>query len=117
MRILFAIDSAAASDILVSHARKRQWPEGASAEVLCVLEPFYIVHAPDLGLEIEQAADELVRTTAEKLRSCGLDAACKVLQGDPKEVIVDRAAEIDADFVWLAGHLPGGAQFLTGSVG
>lgn len=115
MRILLAIDSAAASDILVSHARKRQWPEGASAEVLCVLEPFYIVHAPDLGLEIEKAADELVRTTAEKLRSCGLDADVKVLQGDPKEVIVDRAAEIGADFVWLAAHRSADGKFLAGS--
>jgi nucleotide-binding universal stress UspA family protein len=115
MRLLLAIDSAAASDILVSHARKRQWPEGASAEVLCVLEPFYIVHAPDLGIEIEQAAQELVRTTTEKLRSCGLDADCKVLQGDPKEVIVDRAAEIGADFVWLAAHRSADGQFLAGS--
>jgi nucleotide-binding universal stress UspA family protein len=114
MRLLLAIDSAAASDILVSHARKRQWPEGAGAEVLCVLEPFYIVHAPDLGIEIEQAAQELVRTTAEKLRSCGLDTDCKVLQGDPKDVIVDRAAEIDADFVWLAAHRSADGQFLAG---
>jgi nucleotide-binding universal stress UspA family protein len=112
MRILFAVKSAAASELLVSHARKRLWPVGTRAEVLSVLEPDYLMHVPDLGDGIEEGAEDLARRTALQLRDCGLDADFKVLHGDPKEVIVDYAAEIAAEFIWLAAAP---AKFLSGS--
>jgi nucleotide-binding universal stress UspA family protein len=115
MRILLAVNSAAASELLVSHARKRFWPVRTTAEVLCVLEPRYLMHAPDLGDGIEEGAEDLARSTALEIRGCGLDADFKVRHGDPKEVIVNYAREIAAEFIWLAGPPDKGGQFLSGS--
>jgi nucleotide-binding universal stress UspA family protein len=85
---------------------------GTTAEVLCVLEPDYLMRAPDLEDGIEEGAEDLVRRTALQLRDCGLDADFKVGHGDPKEVIVDYATEIAAEFIWLAAAH---AKFLSGS--
>ena len=117
MKILLAVDHSAASEAAVSAVALRPWPSGTTVEVLGVVEPPEDLDVSQILEEINRRTGELVDRAAEQLRSCGLNATPLVLPGDPKDVIVNRAGEIKADFAVVGSHGASGlTRFLLGSV-
>ena len=117
MRILLAIDHSAASEVAVSAVALRPWPAGSSVEILSVVEPPHAWAVSEIADRIERSTRDLVNRAAERLRSCGLNAASTVLTGNPKETIVQHAGESKADLVVAGSHGAAGlTRFLLGSV-
>jgi nucleotide-binding universal stress UspA family protein len=114
MKIILAVDSSAASDIAIQEVAARPWPPAATVEVLTVVEPWEI---PVLLEGQNRSALDLLDGALQKLRAAGIQTTTKVMSGEPKAVIIDRAAETQADLVVMASHGTSGlTKFLLGSV-
>jgi len=107
MRLLVAVDHSEASQAVLTEVAARPWPAQTSVEVLTVVTD---------SKSAQESASILGRAAAE-LRSQGLEVSGLSLQGDPKRMILDRAAETKPDLVFVGSN--GGstiARFLLGSV-
>lgn len=133
MRILLAIDdsagSAAALRALVEEIEGRP----AEVKVLTVVEPpsasvkfavaaagqvagYPASFAPELEAETRHAR-EVVDKAAQELRRAGLKAEAAVESGNPKSVIIDTAAQWNADLIVVGAHGRSALErFLIGSV-
>lgn len=117
MKILLAVDASAASEAAAGQVAARPWPAGTTVEVLSVAEPSYVRHEAEFEAGAKQGADETAQQVANRLRSAGLEATPLALSGDPKAVIVERAAQTGADLVVVGPHGSAGlTRFLLGSV-
>ena len=101
MRILLAVDSMDVADIAVQHFRRHPWPAGSTVEVLCVIDKTDLSNVPQLLEDLAERAVELGHYTAAKIGELGISSLAMVLSGNPKDVIVDHAAETGADRVIL----------------
>jgi nucleotide-binding universal stress UspA family protein len=117
MRILLAINSLDLADIAVQHFRLRPWPTASTIEVLCVVDKVDLSDVPRLVEDITARAEELAHSTAAKIAELGISSLATVLSGNPKDVIVDHAAEMRSDFILIGAHEEvGRRRFLLGSV-
>jgi len=117
MKILLAVDSSLASDTAAREAASRPWPSGTSVKVVSITEPPTAWTFPDLDKAIEEAAQDAVVSAARYFHQAGIPVSTAVLQGDPRTVIIDQAANSDADWIVVGSHNSAGAiQFLLGSV-
>lgn len=117
MKILVAVDSFKASTAAAREAASRLWPAGTTVHVMSVVEPLYAWSAPDVEKALQWSASETVHHAAEYFQQAGLETITAVHTGDPKTVIVNQAAELQADFIVLAPHSTHGVmQFLLGGV-
>ncbi|HYL38729.1 MAG TPA: universal stress protein [Bryobacteraceae bacterium] len=117
MKILLAMDSTAESQIALAEAAGRPWPQGSLIEVLSVVDLTYAWNAPGMADALVQSAEEAVRCAAARLKAAGIDSTSLVLTGDPKTVVVDRAAATGVDLVMAGSHeAPDVVRFLMGSV-
>ncbi len=117
MKILVAVDSSCESTIAAREAAARPWPAGTTVHVISVVEPLYGWSLPDVEEALQRSAGETVQSAAEYFKQAGLETTTAVLTGDPKNVIVNEAADSDADFVVLGAHSTHGVmQFLLGGV-
>jgi nucleotide-binding universal stress UspA family protein len=99
----------------------RRWPPATQVLVLTVIDTFAFVSAVgDLKPLIKnenEAARALVESVAERLKSQGLAAKGKAVEGYPASSIVEQAQSWKADFIVLGSHGHGGLErFLIGSV-
>jgi len=125
MKILVAVDSSCASGIAAREAAARLWPDGTTVHVISVVEPLYGWTGgldggwtgPDMEEALRQSAEQTVQCAAEYFKQAGMETSMAVLTGDPKHVIVNEAAELEADFVVIGAHSTHGVmQFLLGGV-
>lgn len=117
MNVLVAVDNSEASQAVLQEVAARPWPAGARFEVLNVVEPAHLWVVSSTVEEAMQMSAVFVERAAGSLRSKGLEAAGVSLPGDPKRVILDRAKETKADFVFVGSQgVSALARFLTGSV-
>ena len=104
MKILLAIDETPASEVAVEEVAGRPWPEATTVELLTVVEPGQMWAMS----ETLESAYELAKTGIENataiLRVCGLPAHGYVATGDPKTVIVERAADSKPDLIVTGSH-------------
>lgn len=126
LKILLAIDdskfSEAATQTLIAQVRSK----GTEVRVLHVIELYPLFSAgkqlaPELAIASEEHrhhADRLVARTAKVLRDAGFDRVTTTVgQGDPKVVVLDTAAECNADLIVLGSHgEKDWTRFLIGSV-
>jgi nucleotide-binding universal stress UspA family protein len=110
MKILLAVDTSPASQIVLEQAAGRPWPRGTTFEILSVVEPSPLWTTSEVAEEAGRRAKETVQRGVEKLRASGLESTGVTLSGDPKTVILDRAESTGADFVVAGSH---GASALT----
>lgn len=128
MKILLAIDGSKYGEAAVKELVQRPWPSGTEVLVLSVAHPipfvpdplFVITAAHYDSLEAEQKrASKDVAQVAEEIakHAPSLQVTTKVLEGSPKEQIVEEAERWGADLIMLGSHGYGPvARFLLGSV-
>ena len=129
MRVLVAIDGSAASEAAVAAVAERPWPAGTEIEVLSVVhtalpllpDPAFFLAAAraERMHELRDRALECVGSAAESLRRAvpGATVVDTVLDGKPKDVILEEARGWDADLIVLASRGHGaGRSALLGSV-
>lgn len=131
MKILLAVDGSPCSDAAVEEICRRSWPAGSEVMVLHVLhasiplvpDPFLLTvaaHMTQLN-ELRERAPRLVERDADVIRRAdaagGLAVTTRVVEGSPKQVIVDEAASFGADLIVLGCHGYGPVKrFVLGSV-
>lgn len=125
MKVLLAIDNSTFSEAATRALIAQIQPKQTEVRVLHVIEvyPLYSAgkHLPELANASEEHrhhADALVARTAEALRNAGFDRVTTAIgQGDPKVVVLDTAAEWNADLIILGSHgEKNRTRFLMGSV-
>jgi nucleotide-binding universal stress UspA family protein len=117
MKLLLAVDSSAASDLVAKEVAARPWPSGTTVQVLSVVEPGYGWSVPGLEESLRKSAEEAVAGAIEIVRRSGLTAIASIVAGDPKEAIIDQAVAMGADMVVVgANEASELARFLLGSV-
>ena len=86
-------------------------------EVLNVVEPAHLWTFSQTVEQTLQLSTDLVNRAAEELRKQGLEASGVSLKGDAKRVILDRAKETKADFVFVGSQgVSALTHFLLGNV-
>jgi nucleotide-binding universal stress UspA family protein len=127
MKIILAVDGSQYSADAAEVVAARPWPSGTIVRVLSAVED---VTPPatelwyDAGGSIERVrqemttrAERLAAGIAEALQASGLTVETAVRYGDARSVIVDEAAEWDADLVVVGSHgYTGLKRLLLGSV-
>jgi nucleotide-binding universal stress UspA family protein len=116
MRVLLAVDGSPHSHIAVEEVAERLWPEGTSVEVLTVIhapaplaiDPAFVLAAAHVQQTDEQRhlASTVVEPAAEKIRTKAphLLVTTKVVEGNPKDAIVEEAREWAADLIVVGSH-------------
>ncbi|MFI5371250.1 MAG: universal stress protein [Candidatus Eisenbacteria bacterium] len=117
MKVLLGVDTSAHSRETVSTVCRMPWPAGTSVVVLSVVAPSEPQYAPpphvlaavagDLSV-IEaahlKAHEDLVTETEDELRRAGLDAAGRIVDGDPRHVLVETARTEGIDLMVVGSH-------------
>jgi nucleotide-binding universal stress UspA family protein len=129
MKILLAIDGSAHSAAALEEVASRQWPSGTEVEVLTIvhpttpllLDPAFVMAAAyvETTQELRRLAPELLAAAATRLSRDHVDLriTTKVLEGTPRDLIVQEAADWGADLIVLGSHGHGPLrQALFGSV-
>ena len=118
MRILLAIDGSPHSHAALAEVRRRPWPSGTVVQILTVIhaaaplviDPALVIAAAHVEQLEEQrrGAAQLFDAAVAQLAGNGqdLEVTTKVLEGNPKDVIVEEAREWSADLIVLGsrGH-------------
>jgi nucleotide-binding universal stress UspA family protein len=121
-RVVLAIDGSSDSATAASAVAARRWPQGSEVLVIGVIdlrlstivpglapalagcpEPMWPVGATEDGVgHLRRALDAV----ADEIRRPGVVASTRLLEGDPKRVLVDEARAWNADCVFLGakGH-------------
>lgn len=117
MKILLALDLSAGSQIAVDEVAMRPWPVGTIVHVVAVTDTEKLPFAPDVVDEIMARTQAAVNAAVERLKGAGLNAAPRVVSGDPRTLLIEQAQETGADLIVLGAHSSSGvAGFLLGSV-
>lgn len=129
MKILLAIDGSTHSAAALEEVASRQWPLGTEVEVLTIvhsttpllLDPAFVIAAAyaQTTQELWKLAPHVLAAAAARLTRAHptLAITTKVLEGTPRELIVQEAADWGADLIVLGSHGHGPLrQALLGSV-
>ena len=130
MNILLAIDGSVCSERAVESVARRPWPAGSQIRIVSAISPPVPVTPDPLVLyvgfrdELMEAERTRARATldraVERLRagsSAALQVEVKVLEGNPKRVIIEEAESWGADLIVVGSHgYTGFEHWLLGSV-
>ena len=116
MKVLLAIDGSPHSQAAIAAVTRRPWPKGTAVEILTVLHsPTTVMIDVALGLPAVDAEqiDEQRRQASTLLDGAGKQIAraapevtvtTRILEGNPKDVIVEEARTWNADLIVLGSH-------------
>jgi nucleotide-binding universal stress UspA family protein len=117
MKIILAVDGSENSMAVMDEAVRIPWPKGSCLKVLAVAElPTPVLADPIGGIsydyaEWEKALEEQAVANGAKAlaryyeRGGGpFEVTVKVVKGDPKEIIVEEAADWGADLIMIGTH-------------
>jgi nucleotide-binding universal stress UspA family protein len=116
MKVLLAIDGSPHSQAAIAAVTRRPWPKGTAVEILTVLHsPTAVMLDVVLGLPAVDAEqiDEQRYEASTLLDGVGKQIAraapevtvtTRILEGNPKDVIVEEARTWNADLIVLASH-------------
>lgn len=129
MKILLAVDGSTYSDAAIEEVLQRPWPPQSEVKIITAAE------APILGMEVWVSTatlmEEMEKAVTEKARQVIEDALGKlkanengsfkissaILQGSPKQVIVEEAETWNADLIVMGSRgLGTWNRLLLGSV-
>lgn len=120
--ILCPVDFSDASAKALRYSREFALNMGASLVLLNVVEPRPM--AVDMSLNYVPLEDDVLRAAADELQGMvdalsaeGLSVEQVVAVGNPPDVILDKAAEVQASMIILGSHGKTGlSRFIMGSV-
>ncbi len=115
MKVILAIDDSVYSQSVCESVARRHWPDNTQFKILTVLAPLspegfendewaeIVIQANDRR---RKYADKYCSTVREKLESKIPNAKVhyEIKEGDPREKILDAAAEWSADRILLGAH-------------
>jgi nucleotide-binding universal stress UspA family protein len=127
MKILIGIDDSAFSKAALDYVKSMRWPTGTKFVVLSAARAPMVAYATvdargmtgmnTAEQEIIQQAEELASQVEHELQGAGLATEARVVQGDPREVLVEAARSTGADLVVVGSHgRTGFNKLLLGSV-
>jgi nucleotide-binding universal stress UspA family protein len=127
MKIVLGFDDSPHAQSALQWICQQRWPEATRVVVVsAVRAPLAVyaeVYAPampypaDVVEDMTRHSHELAEGAQTSLRDAGLAAESRVLQGDPREVLVDVARAESADLVVVGSHgRTGLAKLVLGSV-
>lgn len=130
MKILLAIDGSAGSEAAVNELAARPFPPGSEVRILSVIELPYLPTPETWALpesyftEMEKAASDQAQAAINQARErllathgTELILSTSIINGHPKEAILDEAEKWGADIIVLGSHgYRGWERFLLGSV-
>lgn len=130
MKILLAVDGSASSNEAIAEIIRRPWPEQTEVKVITVFEtPVMVGIEPwaagpmyfgTLQQAVSSSARVIIETSLTKLKaeaSDKLKITGEVLEGSPRQVIVERAEEWGADLIVMGSRgLGAWSRLLLGSV-
>lgn len=126
MKILIGVDDSAHSKAALEYVKSMKWPAGTRFVVFAVAAPVVAYTMVDAGgmtwmktaeEENTVATEELTARAERELRDAGLATEARVVQGDPREAIVEAARTMKADLVVVGSHgRTGLGKLLMGSV-
>ena len=130
MKILLPVDGSAYSDAAVEEVARRPWPPHSevkaitAAEIPIVLgiEPWVVLpeYFENLEKAVREAAHGVIQSALAKLQAIedkSLKISGEVIQGSPKQVIVEEAERWTADLVVIGSRgLGAWNRLLLGSV-
>jgi len=126
MKILIAVDDSPCSRAAVQFVRRMQLPAATRVTILSAVQvavPVYSeVYVPTADTEEivkdkMRAHQELVSRAELELRDTGFVTKARVLEGDPRALILRAAREEQADMIVVGSHGRSGlAKLVMGSV-
>jgi len=127
VKILRAIDDSKFSEAAIEAVIRQATPQETEVKVLHVIEPIpiypdgqawgYGPEASQVLKEQRKEAEGLVARAGQTLREKNFKVMTAVEEGNPKEVIIDSAAEWHADLIVVGSHGRKGLnRFFMGSV-
>jgi nucleotide-binding universal stress UspA family protein len=126
-RLVVGIDGSTESSHAVAAIASRKWPAETKVQVVCVvdstmsttlpLEGFVKDWVPGVYVDSRDWIAHATRRVSKELMELGLSAEPLLLDGDPKEVLVEQAERWNADCIFVgAKGMSRLARFLIGSV-
>jgi nucleotide-binding universal stress UspA family protein len=126
IKLVLGIDGSADSAAAVSAVAGRNWPAGTEVYVVTAVDlriatlpywygtPIIVPTDPDND---RSWANRAAENAARELKEAGLAAEARVVEGDPKHVLIEQARQLNADciFIGAKGHSRM-ERFLLGSV-
>lgn len=106
VRLVVGIDGSPGAAAAVAVAAARCWPPGSAALVVCAVDPDLAAAdaAGAPGAVSWRGVRDLVATAVAHLRGAGLDAAGRVVEGEPRRVLAETAAAVGADAIFVGAH-------------
>lgn len=116
MKILLAIDGSPHSHAALVEFATRPWPSGTEVQILTVvhssipliLDPTLVVTAAHMEqtLEWRHDAATLVEAASKTIRDAdpGISVTTKIIEGVPKDAIIEEAQSWGADLIVLGSH-------------
>jgi nucleotide-binding universal stress UspA family protein len=129
MKLLLAIDGSPHSDAAIVDVARGSWPDGTDIEILSVIpasaslavDPALVIAA----VYIEQLEERwrrptmLVNAARDRIEgdAWGVRVTTKIIEGNPRDVILDEARDWSADLIVVgAGGYGGPRHMILGSV-
>jgi len=127
MRVMIGVDDSPCSQAALEFVRRVSWPSDTTLMVVSSVELPVSAYAADyapVNIELGAWLDDLTKYHQQVvsrdetvLRSAGLRVASCVLQGDPRETLIEEARRERADLVVVGSHGRTGLdRLLMGSV-
>jgi nucleotide-binding universal stress UspA family protein len=127
MKIVLGLDDSPFAEAALDWVCRQRWAEGTEVVVVssyrAPITAYAEVYAPaapfpaEMVTELTHHHEEIAAKGCATLRSAGFPARSRVLQGDPREVLVDVARAEGAELVVVGSHgRTGLAKLVLGSV-
>lgn len=120
VQLIAGVDGSPNSDAAIQALCRRNWPEGTSVRLVCVLDSKMV---PATVVEMRgftsttRAAEAIIDRASRELCDAGLQVSAQIADGDPKRELVAEAERLHADAVFLGARgLTRIERILLGSV-
>ena len=126
MKIVIAVDDSPHSERALHFVCRLAWPAGSRVLVVSawqpLLDPLMPAYEPPIQLaesldEMRKAHQKLIDHAGAQVRAAGLATETRLLQGDPRDALVEFARAERADLLVMGSHgRTGFSKLMLGSV-
>jgi nucleotide-binding universal stress UspA family protein len=116
MKILIGVDDSVFSQAAVEAVAQRSWDAGTQVKIVCAVDDYNPAANESNHYErARRAVDRATETLRQTLNQFTLSG--EIVEGEPKEVILNEAEKWGADLIVVGSHGRRGVdRFLLGSV-